>query len=69
MYHFLKIQNRLCAVQPQFRSDLIEKVEKFHAASAAFQESYDNLGPMADGISPTEASDRLQVYQSQYVMC
>ncbi|CAK8682402.1 unnamed protein product [Clavelina lepadiformis] len=60
------IQDRLCRVQPEFRTDLITKVEKFHVDSADFQQSYDIHGPMTDGISPTEASDRLQVYQSRF---
>uniref|UniRef100_F6PHB9 AAA+ ATPase domain-containing protein n=1 Tax=Ciona intestinalis TaxID=7719 RepID=F6PHB9_CIOIN len=60
------VSDKLCKVQPEFRSDLIEKVEKFHVDSAAFQDAYDANGPMADGISPVEASDRLQVYQSRF---
>uniref|UniRef100_H2YUI8 AAA+ ATPase domain-containing protein n=1 Tax=Ciona savignyi TaxID=51511 RepID=H2YUI8_CIOSA len=60
------ISDKLCKVQPQFRSDLIDKVEKFHEDSTTFQEAYDENGPMAEGISPVEASDRLQVYQSRF---
>ena len=52
-------------VQPEFRSNLIRKVEKFHSDSGIFQDDYDEKGPMSEGITPTEASDRLQVFQSR----
>lgn len=43
----------------------MNKVEKFHEDSNTFQESYDESGPMVDGLTPVEASDLLQVYQSR----
>lgn len=60
-----QVQDELCDVQPKFRSDLIVKVEKFQYDSEDFQESYDSSGPMTEGLTPTEASDLLQVYQSR----
>ncbi|XP_077975281.1 dynein axonemal heavy chain 8-like [Styela clava] len=61
-----KVQDELCDVQPKFRADLIAKVEKFHVDSDEFQQSYDENGPMKEGLTPVEASDLLQVYQSRF---
>ncbi|XP_033641432.1 dynein heavy chain 8, axonemal-like [Asterias rubens] len=61
-----KTQTTLVKIQPKFKADLLESVEVFAHTSQAYFDDYDTGGPMVDGISPQEASDRLQVYQTRF---
>ena len=61
-----KVEENLDVVQPQFRQNLLEAVEVFKQDTATFDEDYAYNGPMVDGIKPTEASERLQIFQSRF---
>ncbi|KAJ8316142.1 LOW QUALITY PROTEIN: hypothetical protein KUTeg_006156 [Tegillarca granosa] len=56
-----QVQDALVKVQPGFKSELLTSVEVFHKDVGDF-----STGPMCEGISPTEANDRLQIFQSQF---
>ena len=60
------VQSHLVTIQPEFQGTLLESVKNFKVDQATYTEGYDKSGPMAPGISPQEASDRLAVYQTQF---
>ncbi|PIK45719.1 hypothetical protein BSL78_17425 [Apostichopus japonicus] len=60
------VQGHLVSIQPQFKAELLTSVEVFNKDSEHYYDDYDTGGPMVDGISPQEASDRLQVYQAKF---
>ncbi|WAQ93678.1 DYH8-like protein [Mya arenaria] len=59
-------QDNLVRLQPGFKKELLSYVEVFHKDVGDYTLNYDIEGPMAEGISPVEANDRLQVFQSQF---
>ncbi|OWF42162.1 dynein heavy chain 8, axonemal-like [Mizuhopecten yessoensis] len=61
-----QIQDELVSVQPGFKSELLTSVEVFHKDVSDFGLNYDTEGPMCEGITPTEANDRLQAFQSHF---
>ncbi|XP_070548103.1 dynein axonemal heavy chain 8-like [Ptychodera flava] len=60
------VQSQLIKIQPKFKTQLTDSVEVFQSEVEKFTQSYDESGPMEDGIAPQEASDRLQIYQSRF---
>ncbi|GAB1299283.1 Dynein axonemal heavy chain 5 [Apodemus speciosus] len=60
------VQNELGALQPGFRKELISTVEVFLQDCQQFYLDYDLNGPMASGLKPQEASDRLIIFQNQF---
>ncbi|XP_064651602.1 dynein axonemal heavy chain 8-like [Lineus longissimus] len=56
-----QVQSELVAIQPKFKTRLLESVETFHHEVSDYTTEYDSDGPMAEGIAPQEASDRLNV--------
>ncbi|XP_023932850.1 dynein heavy chain 8, axonemal [Lingula anatina] len=72
-YSFMKlirkageIQDELVKIQPNFKSELLHAVEVFHHDLDDFRNEYDSMGPMAEGIPPQEASERLTIYQNRF---
>nr|XP_044988409.1 dynein axonemal heavy chain 5 [Jaculus jaculus] len=61
-----EVQNQLVSLQPSFRKELISKVEVFLQDCHQFYQDYDLNGPMASGLKPQEASDRLIMFQNQF---
>ncbi|XP_053374157.1 dynein axonemal heavy chain 8-like [Mercenaria mercenaria] len=61
-----QVQDDLVHLQPGFKKELLTSVEIFHKDVSDYTLNYDQDGPMAEGISPVEANDRLQVFQSQF---
>ncbi|KAH3727100.1 hypothetical protein DPMN_053025, partial [Dreissena polymorpha] len=61
-----EVQDHLLNIQPQFKTNLLNGVEKFMADQMHFVGDYDTKGPMVSGIPPREASDRLNIYQSRF---
>ncbi|XP_012498101.1 PREDICTED: dynein heavy chain 5, axonemal [Propithecus coquereli] len=61
-----EVQNELVALQPSFRKELISAVEVFLQDCHQFYLDYDLNGPMASGLKPQEASDRLIMFQNQF---
>lgn len=61
-----EVQNELVTLQPGFRKELISTVEVFLQDCHQFYLDYDLNGPMASGLKPQEASDRLIMFQNQF---
>ncbi|XP_057352291.1 dynein axonemal heavy chain 5 isoform X2 [Manis pentadactyla] len=61
-----EVQNELVTLQPGFRKELISTVEVFLQDCHQFYSDYDLNGPMASGLKPQEASDRLIMFQNQF---
>ncbi|XP_074645893.1 dynein axonemal heavy chain 5-like [Tubulanus polymorphus] len=61
-----QVQNHLVQIQPDFKDDLLLGVETFMRSVDDFVEEYQEKGPMEDGIKPSEASDRLNIFQAQF---
>ncbi|KAM4605979.1 LOW QUALITY PROTEIN: dynein axonemal heavy chain 5 [Polymixia lowei] len=64
----LVVQNQkvLTEIQPSMKSDLLSGVHTFQAAVTAFYTDYNHRGPGVEGVSPDEASNRLQSFQAEF---
>ncbi|XP_076826623.1 dynein axonemal heavy chain 5 [Brachyhypopomus gauderio] len=62
----VQTQNTLEVIHPSMKAELVSEVEKFQFTAQKFYNDYDNSGPGVVGLTPREASDRLQVYQAQF---
>ncbi|KAK3754858.1 hypothetical protein QZH41_011331 [Actinostola sp. cb2023] len=56
----------LLSIQPTFKSDLLEGVSVFKDVVDEFTNDYTDKGPMVSGIAPSEASDRLGIFQARF---
>ncbi|XP_072317021.1 dynein axonemal heavy chain 5 [Eucyclogobius newberryi] len=61
-----EVQNELVALQPNFRGELLSNVETFVEDCQYFYRDYDKDGPMAVGLAPQDASDRLIMFQNRF---
>uniref|UniRef100_A0A5F8GJ93 Dynein axonemal heavy chain 5 n=1 Tax=Monodelphis domestica TaxID=13616 RepID=A0A5F8GJ93_MONDO len=61
-----EVQHELFTLQPNFRRELISTVETFVEDCNQFYSDYDMNGPMAAGLEPQEASDRLIIFQTRF---
>ncbi|CAM4590230.1 unnamed protein product [Lepidochelys kempii] len=61
-----EVQNELVALQPNFRGELISTVGIFTEDCHQYYADYDKNGPMAVGLEPQEASDRLIMFQNRF---
>ncbi|KAL6108919.1 dnah5 [Pungitius sinensis] len=61
-----EVQNELVALQPNFRGELLSNVETFVEDCQHFYQDYDKDGPMAVGLAPQDASDRLIMFQNRF---
>ena len=61
-----KVQNDLEIIAPQFQTQLINAVEQFREDNEEFENAYAYDGPMVDGIKPSQASERLAIFQSRF---
>ncbi|KAI9141404.1 dynein heavy chain and region D6 of dynein motor-domain-containing protein [Paraphysoderma sedebokerense] len=59
----IEVQASLSELQPKFKSELINVVQKFSQDVDTFTAEYDVNGPMASNILPKTASERLNVFQ------
>lgn len=62
----LEVQEKLLELQPVFKKELNDGIEKFKVQSSEFMSDYNTKGPMESGVSPREASDRLAIFQTQF---
>eukprot|EP01135_Chromosphaera_perkinsii_P010177 Nk52_evm43s2039 gene=Nk52_evmTU43s2039 len=62
----VEVQDNLNALQPKFKSALLETVEGFGGETTAFVSNYEENGPMVSGIKPRVASERLSIFQIQF---
>ena len=56
----------LLGVQEQFQAELIKNLAIFNDECKQFVEDYFERGPMEEGLSPKQASDRLQMFQNHF---
>ena len=61
-----KVQDDLEVLAPQFQNNLVDAVEQFRQDNVDFEEAYAYEGPMVDGIKPSQASERLAIFQSRF---
>ncbi|KAJ8010647.1 hypothetical protein DPEC_G00077260 [Dallia pectoralis] len=62
----MQTQNNLVRIQPAMKADLLSGVEVFQSTVQTYYSDYENGGPGVEGLSPNEASDRLQIFQAQF---
>eukprot|EP00118_Oscarella_pearsei_P013119 m.101516 g.101516 ORF g.101516 m.101516 type:complete len:4701 (+) comp37133_c1_seq2:73-14175(+) len=62
----IQVQDRLIKIQPEFKDNLVESVTTFVVDVTSFTGDYDSGGPMVSGVTPREASERLQVSQARF---
>ena len=61
--HAAEVQSLLRSVEPHFRGELLRNLAQFRRDVGQFCEDYRGQGPMAPGLEPREASDRMQIFQ------
>ncbi|KPP75577.1 dynein heavy chain 5, axonemal-like [Scleropages formosus] len=61
-----EVQNELVALEPKFRGELINNMQTFVEDCDHFYKDYDKNGPMAAGLPPQDASDRLIMFQNRF---
>lgn len=54
-------------MQPTFQSDLKKNLENFKADKIEYVHEYRNVGPMQSGLTPREASDKLILFQVNFI--
>ncbi|XP_022805941.1 dynein heavy chain 5, axonemal-like [Stylophora pistillata] len=59
-------QGHLIQIQPNFKGDLIDKVQIFIEDVTSFSSDYQTTGPMVPNVPPREASDRLIIFQNRF---
>ena len=59
-----KVKDDLEVLAPQFQNNLVDAVER--QDNIDFEEVYAYEGPMVDGIKPSQASERLAIFQSRF---
>uniref|UniRef100_A0A8C7Q7F0 AAA+ ATPase domain-containing protein n=1 Tax=Oncorhynchus mykiss TaxID=8022 RepID=A0A8C7Q7F0_ONCMY len=62
----METQNTLVKIQPAMKADLLSGVETFQNSVQTYYSDYDKSGPGVEGLTPDEASDRLQSFQAQF---
>ncbi|KAI9314021.1 dynein heavy chain, N-terminal region 2-domain-containing protein, partial [Zopfochytrium polystomum] len=62
----IEVQTHLSKIQPLFKSDLINAVQKFSQDVKEFTVEYTENGPMVGSIPPKTASERLNVFQRAF---
>jgi dynein heavy chain len=60
------VSDRLAQLQAGFRRDLVREVRACVADAQAFRREWDAAGPMAPGLPPMEAMDRLRKFQQMF---
>jgi dynein heavy chain len=59
-------QEILQRVSPQFKNQVVEGMEQFQIDFALFLKQYNEEGPMAPGLTSSEASEKLKIFQHQF---
>lgn len=66
LYFQQSVLDLLLTVQPKFKSDLLTAIDQLQINVHAFDENYVKDGPMVEGITPLEASERLNTFQVKF---
>ncbi|XP_029979746.1 dynein heavy chain 5, axonemal [Sphaeramia orbicularis] len=59
-------QNTLLKIQPSMKADLLSSVQSFQSNVQTFCSEYNDRGPGVEGLDPADASERLQVFQTEF---
>ncbi|KAK5935878.1 hypothetical protein CgunFtcFv8_021195 [Champsocephalus gunnari] len=59
-------QNTLVRIQPSMKADLLSAVQSFQSLTQSFCSAYSLRGPGTEGLTPAEASGRLQGCQAEF---
>ncbi|XP_069769396.1 dynein axonemal heavy chain 5 isoform X5 [Narcine bancroftii] len=59
-------QSILLEVEPTMKTDLLDGVKFFQTNVQNFYQDYDTKGPGVEGLPPQEASERLQIFQTNF---
>lgn len=62
----LVVQDKICTLEREHRKKLEEAVAKFQVDLRKHLEKYRERGPMVEGLSPQDASDRLMMFQDEF---
>ena len=62
----MSVHVMLLSVQEQFQEELVKNLAIFQDECKKFVEDYYNHGPMEEGLTPKQASDRLQMFQNHF---
>ena len=62
----MEIHILLLGVQEKFQAELIKNLAIFQDECKQFVDDYFNRGPMEEGLTPKQASDRLQMFQNHF---
>uniref|UniRef100_A0A8C6L065 Dynein axonemal heavy chain 5 n=2 Tax=Nothobranchius TaxID=28779 RepID=A0A8C6L065_NOTFU len=62
----IEVQNELVILQPHFRGELTTNVKIFQEDCQHFYQDYEKDGPMAEGLVPQDASDKLIMFQNRF---
>lgn len=60
------VSSSMVDIQVQFKDTLHVNIEQFAIDSGTFVTEYTNEGPMVEGLTPQEASERLGIYQARF---
>ena len=61
-----QVQDYLISIQSEFKENLVTSITSYHEELNAYYKEYTTKGPMAPGVSPRDASDRLIIFQNQF---
>ena len=61
-----RIQAQASALQVGFKRELIKEVKLFVSDAQAFRQDWEANGPMAPGLDPMDAVDRLKKFQQMF---
>ena len=62
----MKVQIMLLSVQADFQKELVKNLGLFEEECKKFVDNYNKKGPMEEGLTPKQASDRLQMFQNHF---
>ncbi|XP_014679671.1 PREDICTED: dynein heavy chain 5, axonemal-like, partial [Priapulus caudatus] len=64
--HAYRLQCDLISMQPAFKRELFGNVKRFTTDCETFYVEYEREGPMVTGLQPSDAADRLIIFQSRF---
>ncbi|EDV25010.1 uncharacterized protein TRIADDRAFT_56504 [Trichoplax adhaerens] len=60
------VQATLLKIEPDFKANLLTSVKNFSVTLENYVTEYDERGPMVHSIPPTDASERLTIFQARF---
>ncbi|XP_014673291.1 PREDICTED: dynein heavy chain 8, axonemal-like [Priapulus caudatus] len=66
--HAYRLQCDLISMQPAFKRELLGNVKRFTTDCETFYVEYEREGPMVTGLQPSDAADRLIIFQVRQIL-